>query len=372
MQIHPFALYGVKTNFSREFDEKLVQEAFESIGLEAPDHFELRGEAVIPKDEYTYKKYGEYSVWRSTVAGIFNRKLPANPDGLIEYFRVIGNDYQPDSNGVFTILEREDALLMASLSTNENLRFSTRAKDLGVKYDSKNKKLFVIHHDNSIEFLSDLSDEKMDIVLYSMSLNGSNVDNPVISKFGKYVSEIQFEERHRQELIDEHVKPSYRKTHSKQEIIDVVNEFYGCDKDGKRDYNLPRLRNMYEYAIDGIVIKPSDSNNETQGLSIRNAINNPSKIVVPKYPEDQIAVKYLSEKVTVKLDHIDRRTTKLGNVTLTGVLDHPYRTESNGMVSNLNLHNPEWLEMNPWIKEGGTYDMIMSCDIIPILLKPEV
>ena len=52
------------------------------------------------------------------------------------------------------------------------------------------------------------------------------------------------------------------------------------------------------------------------------------------------------------------------------MLDRPYLTESGAVVSNINLHNPNWLMMNDWIHEGGEYEMVMSMDIITVLLPP--
>ena len=130
---------------------------------------------------------------------------------------------------------------------------------------------------------------------------------------------------------------------------------------------------MYEYALDGVVIKPTNSNRESQGLDRR--IGRNGKIIMSHYPDDQIAVKLRSEIMTVKIDHFEYKKTKLGNVTISAILDKNYRSESGSYIGAVNCHNPEWLEKNSWIKEaqekGQTLDLIMSLDIIPVFLKPE-
>ena len=88
------------------------------------------------------------------------------------------------------------------------------------------------------------------------------------------------------------------------------------------------------------MIKLAKSNADTQGLTIRNAKSNANKLVIPKYPLDQIACKLESEIVEVKLEKIESSTTGLNNVTYQGILDRGYRTESGAIVSKINLHNP--------------------------------
>ena len=364
--LNPYALSGVRMNITQTIDEHYIREILNLSKDElSPEFYELRGEAVIRKHKFTFAKYGEYPVWRSIAAGIFNRKVPANFDGLILYlYNTSFNIFMGDAElkNVDNIFE---ARLFASL--DEKAGAFLRGDKLTI---FKDRKILVEHKDGSSYSFYDQGEE-LDVVVYSTSIKDSNIDTEKLANIPdiKYVSEIKFQEE------NESVSSSnltYRITSDRNEIIQAVCDFYGVDTDGKRDLNKPRLRNLYEYAIDGVVIKPVNSNRETQGMYFRNHRNNPNKIVVPKYPEDQIAVKLLSEIVHVKLLRIEYSKTTLDNMTCSGVLDKAYQTESGAMVLRINLHNPEWLQLNSWIQEGNEYDMLMSMDIIPVLMNPNL
>lgn len=204
--------------------------------------------------------------------------------------------------------------------------------------------------------------ETMTVVAYSMSVNGVNLDIPLDGITGlKPVNEIL--------TMDGKPSPIFAVEHDVDRIIEIARIFYGVDENGKRDLSMPRLRNEHQYAMDGIVVKLKNSTAETQGLEVRKARGNSNKMVVPKFPNDQVALKLQSELVRVKLERIERTETSLGNVTLQGILDHGYVTESGSVVQNVNLHNPHWLEeVAPWIHEGGEYHLVMAMDIIPQLL----
>lgn len=367
LEIHPFALSGVKTNIP---DSILVNDVQHIIGedknIEDYKFFELRGEAVIPKNEYTYEKYGKNPVWRSLAAGIFNRKIPANLHGLVDY--LYGKSLEDIVN--------EDFKFSPS-NVKEGRYFASIVSDKPFLMGDKitvflNGDFFIDHKDGTL-INGNFNDynEYLDVVFYSCTIGDSNIDTDRIADipYIKYVSDIDFEDLHK------HLNPE-DKVYTVSDDINVIKksvcDFYGVDEDGIRDQSKTRFKNFYEYAMDGVIIKPVDSNRESQGMYISNHHNNSNRIIVPKYPKDQVAVKLLSEIVRVKLAKIETSTTELGNITCSGILDKSYITESGAVVDRVNLHNIEWLNNNSWIKEGGSYDMIMSADIIPVLLNPNM
>lgn len=354
LKLNRNALTGVKTNIPKTIPASIICDIINEYDPDSkiPASIEIRGEAVIPINDYTIAKYGETPVWRNIASGIFNRKIPANLNGLHEI-------YGPRCDLTEDYIEIEDKEIAKLYASLVDAPYSIRAKD----------KVFINHnsikikHNDGNEDINQFVDEYLDIVTYSITINGSNIDIPSLKNIPgiKYISDIQFRDGVNQD-------PVFMISDDPDKIWTDVCRFYGCNNNAERDYSMPRLRNLHEYALDGIVIKPVGSNNDTQGMSIRNNKNNPNKIVVPKYPEDQIAVKLLSERVKVHLDKIESTTTKLGNVTLSGLLDKPYLTESGAMVQSINLHNPEWLEANSWIREGNDYYLVMAMDIIPQLM----
>jgi hypothetical protein len=366
LMLNPHALDGVKTNYPKSIDTKIVMKILnvQKIGS-LPKYFELRGEAVLKKNQHNFDKYGKNAVWCSVASGMFNRKVPGNLKGLCMY--LFGkSEEELTATGGFDIPELEQARLIASLSNDTN-RF-LRKDHVRLLGDG----LMEIYHANGDIFKYHDDGEELDFVFYSVAVDNANIDHDAIAEIPglKHISQVQFADKFKDELDKLGIPTLYRVVNSKDAIHQAVAEFYGTDLDGKRDFSKPRTRNMYEYAIDGVVIKPLNSNGSTQGLDFRNSRSNASKIVCPEYPEDQIAVKLLSERVKVKLERIERSKTSLGNVTCSGILDKPYRTESGRMVSNINLHNPEWLADNSWIQEGHEYEMVMAMDIIPTLLNP--
>lgn len=393
LKLNDYALSGVKMNIPKEIDVNKIKTFLGNI----PEHFEFRGEAVIPKVKSIFDKYGKDSVWRNIASGMFNRIVPFNLEGLIEYITdgksTLKNmckekecEFKPEFSGRKCITPDiyNNMKLIASLFENEpDYEAPKRGDRLTIENISDNSYKITIYYSDGHErkYIWDESrDEKLDFVMYSMSFDGSNIDltdyiyrnnkwNELENLGFKTINQVDFEESKRDNL-NKKIQKTFRITSDREEIHDAVNDFYGVNKEtNKRDINLPRLRNEYEYACDGVVIKPIGSNKETQNVDLRLGRNN--KIVQPQYPEDQIAIKLLSEIVKVKLDKIEYNTTSLGNTTCTGILDKGYKTESGAVVSRINLHNPDWLANNSWIKEGGIYDMVMALDIIPTIMNPE-
>lgn len=417
MELHPYALYGVKTNIMYHVSTDAVAKIYAKYddelhcGSELPNTLELRGEAVIPKTVETEQKYGKDAVLRSVASGMFTRKVPSNIPGLLQMhfgfktyeeflaWKLNHKDHITNIYGLYAICMHEmneltnaDLRLYASLNDPEgktafNKRYGDKmfaiirqnadrmvSATILIQYGERNANLLGM---KSEEFSCD---EWLDIVFYSMSVGDNNISAYEMKELIphlKHISDIDYyyglkEAKENGDLKGEIPEKLSRITSDPEEIVKAVCEFYGCDLDGKRNKNLPRMRNLYEYALDGVVIKPVGSNRKTQGLYIRNGRNNPSKVVSPKYPDDQIAVKLRSEMVRVKLDHIEYKETTLGNKTCTGVLDKPYMTESGSVVERINLHNVSWLQSNSWIKEGQEYWMVMAMDIIPQLVDPKL
>lgn len=372
LKLNPYALSGVKTNYPHEIEAKWVKHVLLCDNEDLPEYFELRGEAVVPKNEHTYKKYGKEAVWRSVASGIFNRKIPFNLPGVIDCIfegKETLESLTNNENGFYVFEGRANTangrLIASLIDENDPNKYLVGDK---LRLD-KDGKINIIHKNG--DTWSGYDDgEELDIVFYSASIKDSNIDTDRIRDIPgvKYISDIQFSENAKKELDSNNVSLTYRETNDKNDILSAIFDFYGTNRSGKRELSRFRLRNLYEYALDGVVIKPINSDRESQGLFFRKNKNNANKIVCPKYPEDQIAVKLLSEIVKVKLDKIEYTTTTLGNVTCSGVLDKSYFTESGSWVERINLHNPAWLEANSWIKEGNEYYLCMAMDIVPVLL----
>ena len=373
LKLHEHALSGVRLRGVPEFiDPKCVM----NICGDLPEFFEIRGEATINKTEKALKKYrgeqqsdlAEVVVWRSVVSGIFNRKVPANLEGLLLYLygktlvELIQEQgfFSDEMNGlVYVENDVANARLIASLGDDEHKFLRTSV--LSIRKDGY---VEIKHADgNNYGFYDD--GEDLDVVCYSCSVNGLNKDTEELRSISEllFVGDIL--------RLDGHPTQFYGKTNNVDTILEKICEFYGCDLEGKRIKGKERYRNMHQYALDGFVVKLAKSNGETQGLNIRNSKSNNSRLVIPKYPMDQIACKLLSERVLVTVKSIEKKTTTLNNVTCQAVLDKPYQTESGAWVETINLHNIAWLGENNWIQEGKSYWMVMAFDIIPQLLPLE-
>ena len=361
MQLNDGALAGVVTNIPDEIPSSAVLPIVDDYNIKTgsnatlPETLELRGEAVIPKNDKARARYGEYPVWRNIASGMFNRKSPQNLPGLVETLGIPVGEVITDKAARRAVLGLIDTK-------------AGRAAEVTVQQDLHT--VSITEKGETKSYTTE--DEYLDVVFYSVAIDGSNFDSPLLSGLGlKTVADIEFEDR----SLDKTYAHTYRKISGDADTllartIEAVNGFYGIDPTtGKRDPSLRRLRNEYEYACDGVVIKPANSSRKTQEMDVRKSKSGKS-IVVPRYPADIVAVKYLSETVHVTLAKITKNTTDLGNVTFTGELDHEYVTESGARVKSINLHNEDWLRENSWIHEGGDYDMCMSMDIIPVLLRP--
>lgn len=375
LQLNPYALAGVDLKGVPKIIERKYVEGM--IGS-APDTFEIRGEALIHKPSYVAEhglsdEEAKGTVWRSVVSGIFNRKLPMNLEGLVFalYHETLFDIFSIDNKKVWYCEDVANARLIASITPDPH-RFLKTSKLYVKKDGSDGRYVIYIEHLDGSKFCWKPAEERVDIISYSFGYNGTDTDGDGVNlplRYGCTIPGLILAGQVKLETGEP--TPIYDETDDVGKIISIVSKFYGADREWKRDVSLPRLRNMHEYAMDGVVIKLSDTNGNAQALQVRNNRSNRNRLVVPKFPNDAIAVKLLSEVVRVKLDHIEMSKTTLNNVTCQGVLDKAYLTESGAMVSNVNLHNPYWLSQNDWIKEGQEYDMCMSLDIIPVLLPPK-
>ena len=411
MEFNKEAFYGVNTNIPKELPAELVNVKDENGNY--VERIELRGELVIPITEETLERYkkvddltGEYvePVWRSIASGMTTRKVPNNLPGLLRYWQeqepvVEGQNNITMTNVGFEAGNPTVARSFYSLIPEEQIMNEETGKPYRfgrtwkLKVNAFSEKMIVTTASDEVifEVSTDGMQEYLDCIFYSMAVDGANLDVPihkdkpgsfkrlVESGLISHVSNIPF----REDKLDEvkGYKPTYRLTSDENEIIQAVLDFYGneevLDHEGKpvwqRNSNLPRLRNLYKYAMDGVVIKPANSSRDSQKLDKR--IGRNGKVVVPHDPSDQVAVKLRSEVVSVMIKEFEYTTTKLGNVTITAILDNSYRCESGSYVNRVNCHNPNWMELNSWIKKAQEkqirLDLVMSMDIIPVFLKPD-
>lgn len=385
--LNPFALSGVDLNIPKTIEEDKVMEMLELSSKDGileltytPNAIEFRGEALIRKSKENIEKYGENAVFRNIASGMFNRKVPNNTKGLVEYYKhdavenpnvtIEGNKITikgADRHTVTGAYANEDNILpFDKLGRNDLVQLENNRGEISVK---------ILRADGTEEILPERK-ENLDIVFFSVAYDGDNIDTPYLNIIPglKTLDQVGLSEQAIQEWGLEDEKGLFHQEFDDtdaKEIWNQVEKFYGVEN-GKRNKDLPRYRNLMEYACDGIVVKPKVSNTKTQGLGIRNNKNNPNKIIMSKYPDDQVAIKLLSEVVRVKLEKIEYNTTSLNNQTCSGILDKPYLTESGAYVSKINLHNVDWLAKNDWIKEGQEYDMVLAMDIIPQLLNPNL
>ena len=308
---------------------------------------ELRGEAVIKKSEWSNKNDYSDILPRSIVAGIFNRKTPNN----LTYF--INNNFNYlDPNIKHSDFTKSEIKLLKKWGINPELVYiynNTLFNNNSTKYSPE-------------EFNNDKlrSYESVDFVVFSyVDLNGNNVSDNKLN----ILSNIGFNTIINNDILKDYCGEF--DLNDLQRIISIVDLAYGCNN-LIRDYSKPRNKNLLEYAIDGIVVKLKDSNTKTQNMS---PYEKNGKIIVPKYPVDQVAIKLQTDPVKSKVLKIKYITTKLGNKTCSAEIE-PVVVEGGAIVSRVNLHNPNWLQLpqNQWIKEGVECGVIMAMDIIPILI----
>lgn len=355
--LHEHALDGVEVKGIPEtIDASEVERA---VG-QKPQYLDVRGEAVIPLGSVNGGGCDEPVVWRSVVSGMWNRKVPANISGLVQ--TLYGMTFEQWMQGRESReVEVKDVRIFGSLCPEIAAGCFGRSR---YRLFVTNERGIHAFNNSGVEVRYTPQPERLLVMAHSISLDGMNYDHPKIRSVPGFcwVDGIR--------LRDGELSPFVTQTSDHEAIIDLVARFYGCDANGKRDHSMPRYRNLHECALDGIVIKVRDTSIDMQGLQCRNSRGGVGKLVVPKYPEDAIACKLLSEMVRVKLERIESTTTTLGNVTLRGVLDRAYLTESGAYVSSVNLHNPHWLEEHPWVREGAELDMVMAMDILPQFLPP--
>lgn len=330
--------------------------------------FELRGEAVIDKYEYARKNDIDLNtlVSRNIAAGIFNRKVSYSLQSII-------NNTWKDSG--MNLLEEKE------VETNFDKIWKDTPKDIKKllsKFNMVNRKtninaLIVVKNENNglttyvrerdnyirkFEPSKDKGDARIeDLYFISFSIPSiyGNIDRPEIIntiKGAKYIGNV------------EDFKDLYTITDNFNEAINKVDNVYGT-VNGIRDNDKERQKLTSRFAIDGVVIKPITSNSESQKIE---PVKKNGKIIVPNKPKDQVAVKLETDPVRTKIKSINKKTTNLGNVTVSAEIE-PVVVEGGATVKNVNLHNEQWLNLpeNQWIKEGAECELRMSMDIIPII-----
>lgn len=363
--IGELALKGVEIEGIPDKISKETADFLREKGCVINDTIEIRGEAVIDKNDYVTKERSFDNIpARSIAAGILNRKVPNNlkyiaslfPDNLNWEDMTLQQKKILYSYGIVSkgkITEKSSPYDKCNIVNGEfitHIREESLADKMGnswIKFDSNPD------YQGKTRFK-----ETMSFISFAIASEYGNIaDTNILSSIpgvlciGK-VAGIP------EEII----------TSDPKEIMQLVDWFYGTE-DGKRNMKKVRNKNKIRFSADGIVLKPIGSNKFTQKLDPR---EKGGKIVVPRYPADQIAIKLPTDKSPTKIIKLNYVTTKLNNTTVTADIK-PTLVEGGAIVSRVNLHNPMWLNLpeNKWImeayEEGRVVYLQMSLDIIPIL-----
>ena len=350
------ALKGVELYGCPEIIDRETVNRLNKLDCVIDGKIEIRGEAVIDRNDYS--KVGpeqDYNdiLARSIAAGIFNRKTPNNLSYISSLF--------PDN------IEWEDMHKdYRKILYKYGIISKGKLKETSSPYDKaciRNKEI-IVHNRNTNEWLAFKDSEytgltrkieTLHFISFSIASVNGNVDDPDILGIIPgilYVNNIK------------DFEGISKITNDINEIIESIDTFYGTIN-GERDLSKVRKKNKIRFACDGLVIKPVGSNNRTQRLD---PYKKAGKIVVPRYPSDQIAIKLPTDKVKTRIKKINYTKTKLGNITC-GAEIEPVKVEGGAIVSRVNLHNPSWLSLpeNSWIKEGVECYLQMSMDIIPLI-----
>lgn len=345
LAINENALLGVKIDLPRIIrrDSVNILENFIK-----NDKIEIRGEAVIKKSNYEGN-----IVPRSIVAGIFNRKIPMNLDGFIQY-------YFKETNKIHDELSKEDLKILKKyglpIHTHDFFIFNHQL------YYKKDGEAHKYHLTKSIKTPLN-NKEEVDFVVFSIADKyGNNISD---SKDLNKLHLLGFNTINKNQILKDFSHHAEKES-AFFEFVEIIDKMYGTFQ-FKRNYRLTRYKNELDYAIDGLVIKPLGSNTESQNMK---PYKKGDKIIVPKYPKDQVAIKLQTDPVKTKILKINHITTKLGNKTCSADIE-PTTVEGGAVVSKVNLHNPNWLSLpqNNWIQEGVECGLIMAMDIIPTLIK---
>ena len=363
--LHENALFGVKIDGLPEYITGDAVIELEKRGCVIDGIIELRGEAVT--DRYWYKEYRgldiKTTVARSIAAGIFNRIEPCNFNYIIEILSKYCIDTINKSNDeIWNNISKEGKQFV----TKYSLVGKKSKYDAIITYSKEDKNLDLLVRDKDTlnwhtignnDYKGKCHEEQLSFISYSIASKQGNIDRGDIIRAIpeiNYINDIKC------------FKNISAKTSNINKIVECIDNFYGTIN-GVRDLKKERIKIMLKYACDGLVIKPINSNNLTQGL---NPVEKNGKIIIQHYPEDQRAIKLPTDKIKTKILKINYKVTKLGNTTVSADIT-PTIAEGGAVIKCVNLHNPIWLNMptNSWIKEGIECNLQLSMDIIPVLSK---
>lgn len=328
--------------------------------------------------EFLKEQLNKY-VYRSIPAGMFNRKEPNSYKYII--YKILGVNLEEFKGKV----EFDNPKIIKLLSKKFNF-IANNIQKVTVKDD----KVFCYTEDSEeFELFSKLEEFYKDIPLAEQDIRlqeeiefftfgyadneGNRIDDKfLISELKKFsIGEKPLHPNEHLSFPSGYIQTSQsgmNKDKMMEQIIGIADVYYGT-KNFERDFSLERLKTAIymQYPIDGIVIKSIGSNTQTQKMY---SYEKAGKIIVPKYPEDQVALKLPIDPSRTKVLKILFKKTKLGNETVSCEIE-PVRVEGGSLVQSVNLHNPVWLSQpeNSWIKDGAEANLYLGNDIIPIL-KP--
>lgn len=348
------ALKYVEKKYLPDIISKETGEYLKDNGFVQNNRIEISGEAVVDKSFYSNKseEYWNDIIPRSIAAGIFNRKIPSN----LEYF--VKSNFK---EGQEDFTPKEIRLIKSKSGYKNFVPKKVLENDIIGLENGEEKSLYEYLKSTSEGLAFDKLRYKEQLYFFMFSIvdnKGNRIDDLEVFKNLPDFQYVGFHEAFKDlsyqgKSIDEF-----------QYVIKCIDNLYGT-KNFIRDTNLERKKLTSKFPMDGIVIKPIGSNTESQNME---PYEKAGKIIVPKYPKDQIAVKLPTDASRTKILKINYKTTKLGNITVSADII-PTKVEGGAVVSNVNLHNPDWLKApdNQWIKEGVEAELRMAYDIIPIL-----
>lgn len=350
---------------SKEQVEKL-----ESLGFINNDIIEIRGEAIINKGEYNLEE-PKLVPARSIVAGMFNRKVPMNLTYFLEkYFSEFDNEFSKEQ-----IKAIKKYLLDGKKFTDINLFFYDKdEKKLKYKITQDNFDNFILRENAIGEYISlehlltnnDIIRPEENIYFYSFGISDNNHNHRSFLNVKDILNNFYYIGDYIKDVLYKGDKDYEYSTNNINKIISIIDKIYGT-KDFIRDEKLVRLKRDGFIPIDGVVLKLKYTNKELQKMDpfIKNG-----KMIIPKYPKDQVAIKLPSDLSPTVIKEIIYSETKLGNITCSAKVESTV-VEGGAIVSSVDLHNVEWLKLpeNQWIKPGVECYILMGGDVKPILVQ---
>lgn len=366
--VHDDALHFVRKHWLPFKIDRKAADFLRSKGCIIDGRFELRGEAVI--DKYEYCRLNDIDidtlVPRTIAAGMLNRKSSYSVDSILNKVWLGSGKNLIETKDIYKNYDRiwkETNKDIKKMLSNFNIVNRKTDIDSIVVVKSERDGLTAFVRDRKTGKIRDFENrdkgkaryEDLYFISFSVASKDGNIDRPDIIRRipgAMYIGDV------------EDFKDMYTVTDKFEEAVRVIDNIYGTNY-GVRDYSKERMKNTSRFALDGCVIKPLNSNSETQKVD---PTSKNGKMIVPNKPKDQVAIKLPTDPSRTRILKIIKRRTKLGNVTVSAEIE-PTVVEGGATVKSVNLHNEEWLSLpeNSWIKEGAECNLRMSMDIIPIL-----